>query len=187
MGKKSNRTNITIAAALELTNPEYPHILEFGVFKGRSLQIIRDLVTDKRQIFGFDSFEGLPEDWDGTERKQGFFSVNGQPPNIFNVDFFVGWFEDTIPKYLDIAKPISLLHIDCDLYSSTNTVLFSLNNFIVNGTIIVFDEWYYNHKNFPENRQHEQKSFYEWVTAKKREYEILPHLEKERRIVKIIK
>ena len=36
--------------------------LEFGVSAGRTVNYIASLVPDKT-IYGFDSFEGLPEDW----------------------------------------------------------------------------------------------------------------------------
>ena len=36
--------------------------LEFGVFQGRSINIIAEKFPDQK-IYGFDSFKGLPEDW----------------------------------------------------------------------------------------------------------------------------
>src|SRR5210317_859467 len=39
-------------------------ILEFGVWKGNSLkQMSTHFRNTSRKIYGFDSFEGLPEDW----------------------------------------------------------------------------------------------------------------------------
>ena len=87
---------------------------------------------------------------------------------------------------MKIAKPIALLHVDCDLYSSTKDVLYSLNDYIKENTIIVFDEWYYN--NNPKYNDHEQKCFYEWVKDFNREFEFIPHNygNNEQQIVKII-
>ena len=65
--------------------------------------------------------------------------------------------------------------------------LYELNKYIVPGTIIVFDEWYYNHKDIEANRQHEQKAFYEWVKDKNREFIAYPEIEEERKIIKITK
>ena len=36
--------------------------LEFGVYKGTSINFISSLIPDKK-IYGFDSFGGLPEEW----------------------------------------------------------------------------------------------------------------------------
>lgn len=119
-------------------------ILEFGVFKGDSLRNVMNAKLNKgRKVFGFDSFEGLPEDWSGTVCNKGFFSTEGNIPVIEGVKFYKGWFENSIAEYLNDNKNqiISVLHVDCDLYSSTKTVLYSLNEFIVPGTIICFDEW----------------------------------------------
>ncbi len=42
--------------------PDEGLILEFGVFSGATINQIADRLPEKA-IFGFDSFEGLPEDW----------------------------------------------------------------------------------------------------------------------------
>lgn len=140
---------------------KFKHVLEFGVADGGSTRSIRNSLPPEYNIFAFDSFEGLPEDWQGTICKKGFFSTGGVIPNIDGVQFFKGWFEDTIGDYLKIAQDISLLHVDCDLYSSTKTIFSNLYPFIKPGTIIVFDEWIYN---FNERfNDHEQKAFFEFV------------------------
>lgn len=176
------------------------HVLEFGVFTGGTIKLIKDLMLEKHSVFGFDSFEGLPEDWIDKDGKiagdgscvKGMFTTNGEIPNISGITFYKGWFEDTIPKYLNLAKPIALLHIDCDLYSSTKTVLYGLNDYIVKDTIIIFDEWFYCSINGNENSSdHEQKCFYEWVNDFNREYELIEHFKlnnnNEQQIVKILK
>lgn len=179
--------NMTLSHAFTLLNDEFPHVLEFGVYKGQTIEQIRSsLSIEKFQVFGFDSFEGLPEDWVGTDLTKGFFSTNRAVPNIKDVDFYVGWFKDTIPEYMQSANAISLVHVDCDLYSSTIEILYNLTPWFRPGTIIVFDEWYYNHSDIEQNRQHEQKAFFEWVNDKNVSYEILPEIECERRIVKIL-
>lgn len=178
--------NRTLCRAIELINRDYKHVLEFGVYFGGTISQMRKSLPLEYQIFGFDSFSGLPEDWSGTPHKTGDLSTFNKIPNIDNVYFYKGWFKDTIPQYLEIAKPIALLHIDCDLYSSTIDVLYGLKNFILPSTILVFDEWYYNHKDIPENRQHEQKAFFEWSENLNIRYEILDQIEDERRIVKIL-
>lgn len=179
--------NKTLKRAKELIKTDYKHVLEFGVNSGRTIKQLRNDFDDSYQLFGFDSFEGLPEDWTGTSCKKGDMSTGGKIPNIDGVKFYKGWFTDTIPEYQKVKAPFALLHCDADLYSSTIDILFNLNDCILPGTIIVFDEWYYNHRDIEKNRQHEQKAFHEWVIEFDREYILHPQIEDERRIVEITK
>jgi hypothetical protein len=47
-------------------------VVEFGVWRGRSISFLASLT--KEMIYGFDSFEGLREDWKGSENPKGTFS-----------------------------------------------------------------------------------------------------------------
>ncbi|MBV9992923.1 MAG: hypothetical protein JOZ72_16725 [Alphaproteobacteria bacterium] len=105
--------------------------LEFGVKGGRSFKRIAERFThaDARFI-GFDSFEGLPEDW--LFQPQGRFSTGGKPPDLRDprMRFVTGWFQNALPGFLnenDIggAAPL-LVHYDADLYGSTLFVLAEL-------------------------------------------------------------
>lgn len=142
-------------------------MLEFGVYRGNSLrQIAR--ATD-RDVHGFDSFEGLPEDWSWFQ-KRGRFSLGGRVPAFAepNVRIHQGWFDAVLPGFLaDYPQPVRLLHIDCDLYRSTQTVLRLLAGRIVPGTVIVFDEYL----NYPGWEQHEFRAFQEFVAAGRLGYE----------------
>jgi hypothetical protein len=179
--------NTTLKEAIKLLNPDYTHVLEFGVFMGTTIGQLREDLDSKYQLFGFDSFEGLPEDWIGTNLMKGFFSTEGKIPDIENIVFYKGLFKDSIPQYKETnTKPIALLHIDCDLYSSTVDVLYGLSEYIVSGTVIVFDEWYYNFNDTEENRQHEQKAFFEWVRSRNLGYTVHKEIEAERRIITIL-
>lgn len=179
--------NETLHQACNLINPKYKHVLEFGVYKGKTIRQLRDTLPLDFKLFGFDSFIGLPEDWTGTDIKKSTFNLNGNIPNVENVTFYKGWFKDTIPEYIMIAEPIALLHIDCDLYSSTIEILYNLNSYIKRGTVIAFDEWVYNHQDLEKNRQHEQKAFNEWVNEFDIKFELIPrstdYVEMERQIV----
>ena len=172
------------------------NVLEFGVYKGSSLRNVMNAKLDKgRKVFGFDSFEGLPENWEGTVCGKGFFSTDGEIPVIEGLKFYKGWFENTIPTYLDENKNqvISTLHVDCDLYSSAKTVLYSLNDYIVPGTVICFDEWIYRKIDGKTCDDHERKCFYEWVADFDRKFEFVEYdgdkepCAFERKIVKILK
>jgi methyltransferase family protein len=123
-------------------------IAEFGVYRGESVNRIAAL-AHPRAVYGFDSFEGLPEDWIPGGGK-GAFSLKGEPPAVLaNVSLVKGWFEETLPPFLGQhpGRPFAFIHIDSDLYSSCKTVLSLCADRIVPGTIIVFDE-IWNHKPF---------------------------------------
>ena len=94
-------------------------ILEFGVYSGNTINHIASMTPQK--VFGFDSFEGLPEDWRADFPKGRFAAA--LPAVRDNVELVVGWFDATLPGFLAReTNPISLLHVDCDLYSSTKTI-----------------------------------------------------------------
>ena len=119
--------------------------LEFGVYRGASVRMWVGLNRDpKSRFFGFDSFEGLPEDWSSTNLK-GAFNTDGRLPDIDDarVSFVVGWFQNSLPRFLSSFQPQHrlVIHIDCDLFSSTLYCLASLNSLIVPGTIVIFDEF----------------------------------------------
>jgi hypothetical protein len=64
-------------------------------------------------------------------------------------------------------EEIALLHIDCDLYSSTQSVFSYLHKKIVPGTLIVFDEYF----NYPTWERHEYAAFQEYVAYRQIRYE----------------
>ncbi|MGH8618737.1 MAG: class I SAM-dependent methyltransferase [Burkholderiales bacterium] len=144
-------------------------MLEFGVYRGNSLRRIAG--ATEREVHGFDSFEGLPEDWTWFQ-KRGRFSLEGRAPTFTepNVRIHQGWFDAVLPGFLaDHPQPVRLLHIDCDLYSSTQTVLQLLSGRLVPGTVIVFDEYL----NYPGWEQHEFRAFQEFVAAGSLRYEYI--------------
>ena len=119
--------------------------LEFGVHTGKSINFAAKRIKDT--IHGFDSFEGLPEFWrDGYD--EGVFDLGAKLPKVFrNVKLYKGWFDKTLPEFLgsDLnLGTIAYMHIDCDLYSSTKTIFENLKDYIIPGTVIVFDD-YMNH------------------------------------------
>jgi predicted O-methyltransferase YrrM len=131
-------------------------ILEFGVYTGKTINHIASMTPQK--VFGFDSFEGLPEDW-RTDFPKGRFAA-ALPAVRDNVELVVGWFDATLPGFLAReTNPISLLHVDCDLYSSTKTIFDLCRDRIRPGTVIVFDEYF----NYVGWRRHEHKAFMEFI------------------------
>lgn len=114
-------------------------VLEFGVFNGKSIRQIAQMVDGP--VHGFDSFEGIPEDWN--HEQAGSYSTHHVLPEVpANVTLHPGWFDASIPAFLKKETgPIRFMNIDCDLYSSTKIVLSLLASQVVAGTVIVFDEY----------------------------------------------
>lgn len=135
--------------------------LECGVYFGRSLRLIAE--RSDGAVHGFDSFQGLPEAWSALERA-GAYSTAGRLPAVArHVELHPGWFEDTLPPFFAAhSGPIRLLHIDCDLYSSTRTVLEAADDRLVPGSVLVFDDFL----GYPGYEQHELRAFEEFVSAR---------------------
>ena len=121
-------------------NKEY-YYLEFGVFKGESANYFSKFVN---KFYCFDGFEGLKEDWMGTDAPKGTFNLNKKIPKLnSNVEPIVGWVEDTLDDFLKKHNPkINFIHLDMDTYSSTKFTLEKLKPYLVKNAIILFDELY---------------------------------------------
>jgi len=106
------------------------------------------------------------------------FDRKGVLPTVpNNVEFWVGWFDQTIPKYIGShIAPIKLLHVDCDLYVSTKTIFDMLNDRIVKGTVIVFDDFYpWGKIPYPNWADGEYKALQEWIETYDRQFTVLSH------------
>ncbi len=155
------------------------NILEFGVFTGYSINYMSSK-KEEMKFYGFDSFEGLPEVWEGYHSFD--FNMNGNMPEVnTNVTLIKGWFDQTLPVYTkEHNENIALLHVDCDLYSSTKTIFEHLSPYIVKDTLIIFDEFF----NYPNYQEHEMKAFFEFSKEHNVQYEYLAYCG-ERVLIKI--
>jgi O-methyltransferase len=149
--------------------------LEFGVYQGATVKMwSRANTHPDSRFFGFDSFEGLPEDWSPAMAK-GAFTTSGKLPDIDDprVRFVVGWFQKSLPGFLaDFARrpncPL-IIHNDCDLFSSSLYCLATLNPMIQPGTIIIFDEF--------DDVLHEFRALTDYAKAFMREYRMVGAVE----------
>jgi hypothetical protein len=141
-------------------------LLEFGVAQGSTITQLARLF-EPRPVYGFDSFQGLPEAWCGYPI--GHFA--GEPLWVpHNVRLVRGMFDDTLDDFLELLPdPAAFVHIDCDLYSSTKTVLDKLERRIVPGTVIVFDEFH----GYPDWRNHEFRAYAEFRARTKTKFRYL--------------
>jgi hypothetical protein len=133
--------------------------LEFGVFKGRSIRFWSEALKHPDSRFhGFDTFEGLPEDFDvGGRYVRGTFDAEGKVPSIDDprVQFFKGRFEVVLPNYQLPPHELLVIVLDADLYTSTIYVLRHLRPFIKPGTLVYFDDL--------SRPDHEPRAFLEFM------------------------
>ena len=113
--------------------------LEFGVFEGTSINFFSKYVNT---IYGFDSFEGLREDWAGTTKAKNSYSTNKKLPKLNkNIVPVIGWVQDSLAPFLDEHKPeINFVHMDMDTYESTKFALEKIKPYLSKNCIIAFDE-----------------------------------------------
>ncbi len=138
---------------------------EFGVWRGESFKY---LINSFKQGYGFDTFEGLPEDWHAN--KQGTYSAEGTIPKINGGTFIAGKFEETLPTFYSKTRPMaSIINFDADLYSSTLCALNYSKPVIDKDTILIFDEFIIN-KNW---EQDEYKALNEFCANNNLTYEVL--------------
>jgi hypothetical protein len=148
-------------------NGKLGHYYEFGVFRLNSIRkfnSVRKLAAWKCKefngirIFAFDSFQGLPEatadDVKDKDWRAGAFlgtlddvSRIAARNRIRNIRFIEGFYEKSLTPELaeELATfPPSLVHVDCDLYSSTVVVLRWLDKLALPGALYFFDDiWKY--------------------------------------------
>jgi len=141
-------------------------ILEFGTAQGygfaKLLGATRYLrMEDRITVHGFDSFEGLPpatdradrgvvsNDWMKGAYRASYDTLRGycESKGYRNFQLHKGWFEHSLTpqilRRLEREPPI-LVWIDCDLYSSSLTVLERLLPVLRSGCVIYFDDIDFN-------------------------------------------
>jgi len=158
--------------------------LEFGTYKGDSINLLAKLAP-AQTFYGFDSFAGLPETWT-VDSKKGNFDLQGKLPLVWdNVRLIKGWYNESLPNFIKQhpnAK-VAFIHMDCDLYSSTKTVLDLLRSMLSQGTIICFDEYY----NYSEWEAGEHKAFIEFTKQHHIQFEYLGYIRMGRQVAVKIK
>ncbi len=155
--------------------------LEFGVFKGGNFAAAmkwaaKNKKLDNMQFYAFDSFRGLPaiqgKDSEFKQFNQGEYTASldvfkktlrlaGLKEN--KVEIVPGWFNETLNAKTKKTLPLksaAVVWIDCDLYESTVPVLDFITDYLVDGTILVFDDWYL-FRGSP--KRGEQLAFSEWL------------------------
>lgn len=123
---------------------EQINYLEFGVASGESFKwFAKRMSHPESRLCGFDTFDGLPEDWG--PYKKGAFSNNNKLPEVNDARcaFYQGLFQQTLPGFLknfDNTKR-TVIMLDADLYSSTLYILTRIAPYLKKDDIIFFDEF----------------------------------------------
>lgn len=158
--------------------------LEFGTYEGNAFitayHFANAYKLSEMRFYAFDSFQGLPDftlevDQDPDEELQywpGDFSCSSEKFQrnlrrygvaLSRVQIVPGFFGDSLTPQTKQSLPIqaaAVILIDCDLYESTIQVLDFVSEYLVNGSVLIFDDWY-NFKGDP--RRGERKAFEEWL------------------------
>lgn len=123
------------------------HYLEFGVASGASFRwwLGRNTHGSSR-FFGFDTFEGLPENWGGFYGK-GTMSHGIPDVHDERAHFFKGLFQETLLPFIAdhsalLQLPVrKVIHLDADLFTSTLFALSQLYPYLRKGDVLIFDEF----------------------------------------------
>lgn len=134
--------------------------LEFGVSGGHSFKWwIEHNHHPASRFYGFDTFEGLPEDWGGF--KKGAMSTASTVPSVDDnrAAFLKGLFQETLPGFLQTLNKSGrkVIMMDADLYTATLYSLTSLAPYLAKGDVILFDQF-----NVP---RHEFLAFQDFISS----------------------
>lgn len=145
--------------------------LEFGVSGGTSLNWwVQKNKNPRSRFVGFDTFTGLPEPYDNVPK--GTFSTQGMLPEVEDnrCKYEIGLFQDTLFGFIEQFKldRRTVVHIDCDLYSSALFVLSVLAPKLKKGDILIFDEL-----GSIRHPTHEFRAFCDFISSYKFNYELL--------------
>ncbi len=123
------------------------HYFEYGVSKGFSFKWwLAANTNSESKFFGFDTFEGLPEDW-SFYFKKGDMAAGLPDIQDPRAQFIKGIFQDSFIPFIDNHQELlksnvkKVIHLDADLYTATHFVLSQFYRYLNKGDIILFDEF----------------------------------------------
>ena len=128
------------------------NIIEFGSYRGGNAIFMAFLAKHLYpgiQVYALDTFEGMPDtDKQVDAHSRGDFAGVDLPElqkyagklDLDNLHFIKGLFENTADAVLVNAAPISLAHIDCDIFSAVKYSYECVKEKMVPGGYFVFDD-----------------------------------------------
>ena len=150
---------------------------EFGCHSGRTfsaaINATKFLKMRDFACYAFDSFQGLPKttEADGYFEEGTFYTSESSfrsivrrttGVNLATQNVIKGFYSQSLTEGLSNELPkIGVLHIDVDLYSSTVEVLDFSKDLLVNGSVILFDDYYCYSPNPPAGELRALEEFLE--------------------------
>lgn len=130
-------------------------LVDCGVWNGGSTALL-SAGAPEREVWAFDSFEGLPEPGDAELDGVGAAAFTGdclgaeenlrivvaQYGSLERLSIRKGWFEDTLAPAAPEIGPIAVLHADGDWYESIKVTLNTLYGQVATGGFIVIDDYF---------------------------------------------
>ena len=176
--KSNDIRKYSISRAFNNSKTKENLFLEFGVYKGDSINLFGNFLSQHgKEIYGFDSFEGLEEEWNFNDYNPiGTFSLNKKKPKVRdNVKLIQGKVQDTLEEFLEMNKDKKIIfsHLDMDTFKPTKFTLEKIKPFLTKGSILLFDQFY----GYPNWQHHEYKAFKE--VFKDEEYKYIAFCESE--------
>jgi O-methyltransferase len=157
--KKCYLDNLEICEPLKFRNG---CLVECGVWRGGMIASITEVMGINRNVYLFDSFEGLPQATIDDGETAIAHQKNTTGPDYFdnckaeiefsqkamkisgakNPHFIKGYFENTLPEF-SFPEEIIILRLDGDWYDSTMQCLDNLYDKVASGGLIIIDDYYY--------------------------------------------
>jgi O-methyltransferase len=163
---------------------------EFGSWSGQTLSLAYHAsrrVGLKPMLWAFDSFQGLPSSqhvldvhrkWQSGAMKMPLdefhaqVGINGVPRHAYQV--VVGFYEDTLrTDNSSLPSDLALIYIDCDMYTSTATVLKFLEPRLKHGMLIALDDYFAYSPTSPSGEKLALEEFF----GKHPEWRLVPHIQ----------
>jgi hypothetical protein len=159
------RQNFLLQQVLQVASLE-GEVAEVGVWRGGSAKLLARAMPG-RMVHLFDTFEGMPETSEFDILQPGDFSDTSlESVNEFlqgyNVHFWPGLFPDSarlLPRLLPDTQFV-LVHVDVDIYESTKAACEFFWPLLVEGGIMVFDD--YNNSECPGANKAVDEFFDAW-------------------------
>lgn len=132
-------------------------VVECGTWRGGMIAGIAEVLGPQREYILCDSFQGLPpaqpidgpaankwqrEDPDNCRATVDEVHESMDMSGVRSYRLVEGWFSETLPRLSVDIESIALLRLDADWYDSTRCCLVNLWNKVVDGGIIIIDDYY---------------------------------------------
>ena len=202
LNRPSNRSNCLhfcyeFIAKSDLNGP----YAEFGTYEGKSFINAYEAISywteqaeingwrfNDKQMYAFDSFEGLPSETENEKltsysifkpkqyacAKLSFQErLKRSKVQMGNVHITEGFFDQSLAKFsmTKEADPFSVINIDCDLYSSAVPVFDFITTRVQDGCILILDD-YFCYRGHPSRGV--RRALDEWI-EKNDSYYITPY------------